>query len=1527
MRVKFFLLLLISSLFIAQAASANQIRNYIPGPWKWQSYVEGWPNYFSGEATYNHASEQSAINAALSYFNSSPRACTAFVNGGPSNPDTWRYAYGDSTYGVHVLTAADHYTQGIGGSLYQDGTTSRCDPYTHSFSVAKHRDLICPAGYYQGNGYCWAPDNIPMPDKNDCPKCDAAMLNQSNPIHGGMGYKVQTENDYSPAASALSLNRFYISSKHREPSLLGNNWRHTYDRSLSYVANPAYSLTTAVINRPDSGRQYFNLVGDAWVPDAGFTERLEHLAGGGWLYTDNGDSKERYSEEGQLVSIEDRNGRVLTMQYVLDQLDAVVDEEGRTLTFGYQYFASIPGGSSNSDRKTRLTTVGLPDGTIIKYQYDANGMLERAIYPDATPLDNADNPYRRYQYGDGTNAPTHALTGLFDERGIQYANWQYDGAGRAISSEHGAPGSGIDKVSFVFNADGSSVVTNPFNQARTYNFTVVNGVKKITSMSAPCPACGVNFAARTYDANGKTDIETDFAGTNTDTDYNARGLLTQTIESANKTATKRTSQTDWHATFNVPTERRVLNATGVLEAKTKFAHNARGQVTASCQIDPTNATAMAYVCGSAANAPVGVRQSTTTYCEQADVTAGTCPLVGLVISSNGPRTDVTDVSTFSYYQNDHVDCVASPTTCAYRKGDLWKVTNALNQTSEILGYDGAGRALSMKDANGVISDMEYNARGWLLARKARGTDNASETDDVVTRMEYDAAGQVTKVIQVDGEFINFNYDAAHRLTSISDALGNSITYTLDNTGNRTNEVTKDPSNVLTRNLSRVYDMLGRLQVSKNADSETLATLAYDANDNLDTSTDGLNRVTNQDVDPLNRLIKTIQNVGGINATTQFTYDARDNLTKVIDPKNLNTVYTYNGLNDLTKLVSPDTGTTVYTYDAAGNRKTQKDAKAVTTTYNYDVLNRLVSLTYATTSLNSSFVYDTVNAICGGNESFAKGRLTSFKDPSGSDPNGNTQYCYDRFGNMTRKQITNNGLVSTFAFAYTKAGKISSITYPSGMVVNYSYNGIGQTSQVTVTQGGITTTLVDNLAYLPFGPLKQLSFPVPAGGSATSTLTQTRNYDTDYAVQSIGGLNYTQDVMGNITNISDAIGGNAFEYDNLDRLSKVKDSVSLADKTAFTYDATGNRLSKKIGTSAAQAYTYAATNHRLTNVAGVARSLDANGNTTVAATTKRFTYDARNRMVDFRTGSTTSTIVSQYQYNAKGERVRKYKGTVDQARYQYGEGGQLLVQNRIVGGVTTTQEIIWLGDMPIGVSQNGTLHGILTDHLNSPRGVFELATQKTVWRWNMADDAFGENLAVEDPDTNGVAFKFDMRFPGQMFDSESGLHYNYFRDYEAGTGRYVESDPIGLDGGISTYAYAENSPILYFDFFGLAICPECEKKNRACISSAVSHLGDCYRAYGKGGAGDGTIKFLCELAGNRASGRLKNPNPTTKIPNGCEELAKKTANIATSGCRAKFDRDLGKCDNAFFRCEKFTMAGKPWVPNPQYDKPFWPWGFN
>jgi len=94
-----------------------------------------------------------------------------------------------------------------------------------------------------------------------------------------------------------------------------------------------------------------------------------------------------------------------------------------------------------------------------------------------------------------------------------------------------------------------------------------------------------------------------------------------------------------------------------------------------------------------------------------------------------------------------------------------------------------------------------------------------------------------------------------------------------------------------------------------------------------------------------------------------------------------------------------------------------------------------------------------------------------------------------------------------------------------------------------------------------------------------------------------------------------------------------------------------------------------------------------------------------------------------------------------------------------------------------------------------------ATGTTVWRWDQAEP-FGNSPADEDPDANSVAFDLPLRLPGQRYDAETGLHYNYFRDYDSSIGRYGESDPIGLEGGINTYAYVGGDPVRRIDPTGL-----------------------------------------------------------------------------------------------------------------------------
>jgi RHS repeat-associated protein len=792
------------------------------------------------------------------------------------------------------------------------------------------------------------------------------------------------------------------------------------------------------------------------------------------------------------------------------------------------------------------------------------------------------------------------------------------------------------------------------------------------------------------------------------------------------------------------------------------------------------------------------------------------------------------------------------------------VVNAVGHATEYLKYDGAGRPVSVVDPNGVVTDLEYHVRGWLVARKLRGPDAGTETDDAITRIEYDPVGQVTKVTQPNGSFVTYTYDHAHRLTDIADNAGNTIHYTLDAAGNRKKEETKGPAGTVKRLLARQYDQLSRLKALVNAPYASQPNLddpsvkktvtTYDPNGNADTVTDPLANVADNDYDPLNRLIRTIQDVSGINATTQFAYDARDNLTQVTDPKGLITQYVYDGLNNLDQLISPDTGTTDYGYDAAGNRLTQTDARGVTSSYNYDALNRLTQVSYPNAALNTTFIYDFIPADCQSGETFGIGRLGRMTDASGE-----TRYCHDRRGNVVRKVQVTHGETYVTRYSYDLADRLTGITYPmtGGPQVDYTRDALGRI--VTVAING--TPFVTDVDYRPFGPIERIQF---ANGDAI-----TRDYDQNYWTTGVTSpalaQGYRLDDVGNITGLGTAPGAptltEQYTYDDVYRLTGVL-APGGAVRESFAFDATGNRTSKtRLGVT--EAYAYPPSSHRLASVAGVSRTYDANGNTT-ATGGSTYTYDQRNRL----TLAVVGGVVTTSDYSGRGERVRR-----NETSFMYDESGRLLADHylaitgyecpepvcppghectppidppdpesmrsgpiagehsRVVLGASSLgparskseaevpycggyqvavpvyesapRWFVWIDDVPVAVIDQDGTHAVHADHLNTPRAVTSnTAPTQVQWRWGFESNPFGQRAANEDVDGNGIALGYPLRFPGQYLDAATGLHYNYFRDYEPETGRYVESDPIGLGGGQNTYAYVNSDPLLAADHFGL-----------------------------------------------------------------------------------------------------------------------------
>jgi RHS repeat-associated protein len=333
-----------------------------------------------------------------------------------------------------------------------------------------------------------------------------------------------------------------------------------------------------------------------------------------------------------------------------------------------------------------------------------------------------------------------------------------------------------------------------------------------------------------------------------------------------------------------------------------------------------------------------------------------------------------------------------------------------------------------------------------------------------------------------------------------------------------------------------------------------------------------------------------------------------------------------------------------------------------------------------------------------------------------------------------------------------------------------------------------------------------------GNGRTMTRTLNQNYQPGIVqVNAASGisLGYEFDEVGNLKKLRNGNQSDPpqrlFGYDALNRLTETKDGGTNALLQGYAYDKTGNRTSSTAGATTTN-YTYPTTNHRLSQVGINARTYDANGNTTQIAGTvqKNFVYGDHNRLTQYKEGT---SIKMNYVVNGKGEQVRKYTGSTNTYSL-YDEAGRWLAD--YTNASTPQQQVIWMDDLPVavlvGAGASQKLHYIEADALGSPRVVVDPtrgATGTAVWTWELQGEAFGNTAPNQNPDNDANQFVFNMRFPGQRFDSASGLNYNYWRDgYEAGAGRYSQSDPIGLRGGTSTYAYVGGNPLTRTDPFGL-----------------------------------------------------------------------------------------------------------------------------
>ncbi|HEK1827724.1 TPA: RHS repeat protein, partial [Pseudomonas aeruginosa] len=391
------------------------------------------------------------------------------------------------------------------------------------------------------------------------------------------------------------------------------------------------------------------------------------------------------------------------------------------------------------------------------------------------------------------------------------------------------------------------------------------------------------------------------------------------------------------------------------------------------------------------------------------------------------------------------------------------------------------------------------------------------------------------------------------------------------------------------------------------------------------------------------------------------------------------------------------------------------------------------------------------------------------------------YRYDERGNLVEQvrsiRLDQQTLLDRVTYRYDAANQLLEIGYPSGLAIGYPRNAGGQVASVTLAVGDkAPSTLVGQIAYLPFGPLLRLTWG--------NGITLSREYDQDYQLlrQKVGPWqsDYQHDANGNIQQHRHSLWGTLdYQYDPLDRLTEER---GVQGGRSYAYDAVGNRTQRSDnpasgGTASSQDYQYAPDSNRLTAIGAQAVTSDAAGNLTQDRAARKLAYDAQGRLQSV---SLDGQQVAEYRYNALGQRIVKLTPE-SVTTYLYGPDGQLLgeAEHDGSGRKLRAQYYLWLDSLPLatidadydaqGKVGNPTLLYLHGDHLDTPRLATD-ASGQIAWQWQ--SDAFGRGEALSQGST-----QINLRFPGQYYDAESGLHYNYFRDYDPETGRYVESDPV------------------------------------------------------------------------------------------------------------------------------------------------------
>lgn len=793
-----------------------------------------------------------------------------------------------------------------------------------------------------------------------------------------------------------------------------------------------------------------------------------------------------------------------------------------------------------------------------------------------------------------------------------------------------------------------------------------------------------------------------------------------------------------------------------------------------------------------------------------------------------------------------------------RVGDLVKYTNPQGQ-SWISTYDADSNLLSEKDPLGRSMAYTYDKVGNLLTATDERGKVYSYTYDAVNRqtsqsdplqnrysVTYDVRGALASVKDASGKTMRFDYDALARLTRATDGKGQ--TYGAEYTeADGAEKNSMQPSKVIYPTMQRVmrynerdnlalkneiagsetrvesygYDKAGQRKTLTDANGKT-RTYEYNAYGQVTTAKDPLGNALRMVHDTRGNVIEVIDPSGG---RTRMGYDRRSLLVSSIDSLGNVTRYEWDSNGWLSAILQANGQKVAYTYDNGGrvNQHQEYDAQSTlqkTVAYTYDEAGNL--LTWNDGTFSALRRYDDAD------------RLTNETVTYGTAP-----------GSFTLSH----------AYTYHGNGQIKTYTGPDGVTISYEFDGAAQLERVEIPGEG-TMAVTDWQWFQP----KKVLLP---GGSE-----QRMEYDGYQGLTQLKVVNPNQAAVfelknqyGKLADIQNTrIDGNelAYTHDDAGRLTQVNAGLLSARSETFTLDANGNRLTHNQTGSTPWQYDAAGRLTQRPSVSGSGATTyqyDASGNLIVKTDTSRpepyrttrYSWDAFNRLAEVKDGA--GQRIARYSYDPFDRRIRKERGDsatlpanagapTSATHYLHTEWG-LLAEADGSGQLTTTYG--WNPQRDNGVSplfartpdaaNPGQWRTVYyhNDHLGTPQRITD-KSGAVIWAADY--DAYGKAIPRTTVDA-AKAITNNLRYPGQYWDAETGLHYNDRRYYDPETGRYLSSDPLGFEGGINLYAYAAAAPGRYTDPTGEFIpCLLINYARCNVMCNAESALGDAFMNCGE-----------------------------------------------------------------------------------------------